>query len=444
MNPQNIILDDWQKELLEHKGNLLLCTGRQVGKTTIFARKICKRMIEQPNSRIIVVSLTEDQAKLIIIMVQDYLEKTQRKLVKKNQRFTNQTKVSLTNGSQVLARPVGTTGDAIRGFTGDVLVIDEASRMPELVFEASKPTLLTTGGEIWMCSTPFGKQGYFYKSFLNKDNRFKVFHISSEEVIHNRPVKGNWTKEKKQKAIEHLEQEKKDMTEIQYGQEYLGLFMDDLRRFYEDAWIDKVCILRRPDITPKYDNYMGVDIARMGGDKTTYEIVHIRNADKHNLRVIQIASHEEQYKLTTHTEQRIKDLTKQFNIEKVGIDAGAGSLGVGIYDHLLNDPDLRRKVVAMNNRTISMNKDGTQAQRIMNEDFHDNLKAMGEHGELLLLDDDEIKASFRSIQIEIVKKDDRITNIRIHGKDSHIVEGIKRAAWLAKKEKSLNFKIDYC
>ena len=33
--------------------------------------------------------------------------------------------------------------------------------MPESVFTASKPTLLTTGGKIWMCSTPFGKTGYF-------------------------------------------------------------------------------------------------------------------------------------------------------------------------------------------------------------------------------------------------------------------------------------------
>jgi len=69
---------------------------------------------------------------------------------------------------------------------------------------------------------------------------------------------------------------------------------------------------------------------------------------------------------------------------------------------------------------------------------------MMEHGEIFLLDDDEIMASFRSIQIELIKKDDQITNIKIHGRDSHIVEGIKRAAWLAKKEKSLNLQIHYC
>jgi len=365
MATPNIILDDWQRDLLAHEGNLLLCTGRQVGKTTIMSRKAAKFMLEHPNSKIIVISLTEDQAKLMIVMILDHLEKTTSRKIKSNQRFTNQNKITLTNGSQVIARPVGTTGDAVRGFTGDVLIIDEASRMPELVFEASKPTLLTTGGKIWICSTPFGKQGYFYDCFLNKHNRFKVFHISSEEVIHKRPVRANWTEEKRRLAIAHLEAEKKDMTFLQYGQEYLGLFLDDLRRFYSDEWIDKVCILKRPDNIPKIDNYMGVDIGRMGGDATTYEVLTIKNADKHNLRVLQIAHHQERFKLTTHTCQRILDLTTSFQLQKVGIDAGSGSLGVGVYDFLLQHPLTRRKVVPMNNRQISMDKDGKKKQGVV-------------------------------------------------------------------------------
>lgn len=437
-----IVLDDWQSELLKHEGNLLLCTGRQVGKTTIMSRKAARFMLQHPNSQIIVVSLTEDQAKLMIIMIQDYLQRNHPRKVRKNMRYTNQTKVTLVNGSCVIARPVGTTGDAVRGFTGDVLIIDEASRMPELVFEASKPTLLTTGGRIWMCSTPFGKQGYFYDCFLNKHNRFKVFHISSEEVIQNRPVRAGWTEEKKQLAIEHLEQEKKDMSELQYGQEYLGLFLDDLRRFYEDAWIDKVCILRRDQVSNRGFKYMGCDIARLGGDKTTYEILTSKENDK-NAPIKQLAHMQEDHKPTTHTEERIIQITQQFDLKKIGIDAGAGSLGVGIYDHLLENPITRTKVVAMNNRQISLDREGKQLQRIMNEDFHDNLKSMGEHGEILLLNDDEIKNSFRSIQIEIEKRDDKITKVKIHGRDSHIVEGIKRAAWLAKKEKYKTFNIHY-
>ena len=117
-----IVLDDWQKEILDYEDNFLLCTGRQVGKTTIMARKAAQYMLKHPNSNIIVVSLTEDQAKLIIVMILDYLEKNHNKQILKKNIYTNQSKVTLRNKASVLARPVGTTGDAVRGFTGDVLI----------------------------------------------------------------------------------------------------------------------------------------------------------------------------------------------------------------------------------------------------------------------------------------------------------------------------------
>ena len=172
-------LDQWQDEILDYSGNILLNTGRQVGKTTIFAQKAGDYMMKNPGSRIIVVSLTEDQAQLMIIMTLDYLEKNDKKWIAKGKYKPTKNKIRLTNKSQILARPVGNTGDAVRGFTGDVLIVDEASRMPELMWTAAKPTLATTGGQIWMCSTPFGKQGYFYECWLNKNDRFKIWHVNT-------------------------------------------------------------------------------------------------------------------------------------------------------------------------------------------------------------------------------------------------------------------------
>ena len=183
-----IVYDDWQKEVLATKGNLLICTGRQVGKTTTLAAKAAIRMVEEPGCKIIVGSLTEDQAQLIIVMTLTHLEQNFKTYIAKGKKAPTKSTIQLTNGSMMIARPVGIAGNAFRGFTGDVLIADEGSRMPELMWAAAKPTLLTTGGEIWMCSTPFGRQGYFYECFQNKNKRFTVFHISSEEVIKNRPL----------------------------------------------------------------------------------------------------------------------------------------------------------------------------------------------------------------------------------------------------------------
>lgn len=430
-----IILDDWQKEIVEAEGNILLCSGRQIGKTLTFAIKAAEYMIKNAGSQIIIVSLTEDQAKLIIAMILNYLDAHYKKLIGKGRLKPTQSIITLTNKSKAISRPVGNTGDAVRGFTADVLIVDEASRMPPLMWEAARPTLLTGKGLLWLCSTPHGKEGYFWESYQNKEGRFKTWHKTSEEVIRNRPISESWTQERKDKALKFLEDERKDMSAMQYGQEYEGLFLEDLRRFFEEDLILRTCILKR-DIRPKEENYLGVDIGRLGDDESTFEILHVSEN-----KIYQVESIITKKQVTTQTEERIKQLTSIWNIRKIGIDAGSGSLGVGIFDHLMSDPETKRKVVSMNNRQIALDREGRKLQRIMKEDFYDNLKAMMEHREILLLDDSEILASLRSIQIELTREQGQVTKVRIFGKYSHICEGLVRAAWLAKKEKYKKFFI---
>lgn len=427
--------DVWQKEALEHDGNLLLCTGRQVGKTTIMAAKAAEFILNHKGSQIIVVSLTEDQAKLIIVMILDYLEKKNKKVIAKGKNKPTQNKITLTNHSKVIARPVGTTGDAVRGFTGDVLIIDEASRMPQLVWDAGKPTLLTTGGQIWMCSTPFGKQGYFWEAFQNKDGRFKVIHVSSEEVIMNREICDGWTEDKRTKAIKFLEDEKTTSSKLQYGQEYLGLFIDDLQRYFSDELIKACCILRREEQIDKNANYyMGVDIARMGEDESSFEILRkVRDRE-----LIQVENQTTTKTLTTETEDRIISLNNVYDFQKIYLDAGSGSLGVGIFDHLLRVDSVKRKVVAINNSVRPLDFSGDTKAHLLKEDLYDNLRSLMEKGFIKLLDDEKVIASLRSIQYEFLKKENEQTKLHIFGSYSHIVEGLIRAAWCS-KEKDLRF-----
>lgn len=435
---KEIIFDDWQKDILNSDGNILLCTGRQVGKTLIFAIKAAERMVKKPGTRIVAVSLTEDQAFLMRAMVEDYLKEhypTWLKVKKKDKPTKN--KITLTNGSNYIVRPVGNTGDSIRGFTAEVLIVDEAAYMPELVWIAAKPTLLTTGGDLWLCSTPHGKEGYFYECFQNKSQRWKVFHISSEEVIYNRPISESWPESKRAERIAFLEGEKADMSAIRYAQEYLGTFEDDLRRWFTEEWIEQVCSLNEmPPVLNGKDYFLGVDIARMGEDETTFEII-----DRIKKDYMEHVYNEVRKKwLTTATEDRIIDLDKIYNFKKIYIDAGAGSLGVGIFDNLLRSEQTKRKVVALNNRKIVLDREGKVKQKILKEDLYDNLRALGERGEIKLLNSDDVKLSLRSVQYEYVKSPAQKSQLRIFGNYTHIVEGLIRAAW-ASKEKILNIGI---
>lgn len=435
-------LDKWQEEVLKTKGHFLLCTGRQVGKSTIFAKKCAERMVEQKDCKIIVVSLTEDQAQLIIVMILTHLEQYHKDKIAKGTKKPTKGSITLKNGSKVLSRPVGNTGDAVRGFTGDVLIIDEASRMPESMFIAARPVLLTTGGEIWMCSTPFGKTGYFYESFINKNNRFKVFHISSEQVINERPICDTWTKEQSEGAIRMLEEEKKDMSVLSYAQEYLGQFIDDLRQMFSDDLIDKCCVLKRMPYLRDRRYYLGVDVARLGDDSSTFQVfAKIDNDYPNNRRIEHIESITTNKTLTTDTYDKILYLDQLFDFEKngIGIDAGSGSLGVGILDFLKRSV-VKKKIVALNSRATSLRNDDPNRFKLLNEDMYDTLLSLMERSEIRLLDDELVRLSLKSIQYEYIVKQGQPTKIRIfatHHKHSDIVEGMIRGVFLA-NQKNIN------
>lgn len=434
MPPKKINLDLWQKDVLaSNSKRILICKGRQIGGTTILARKAADRIAKNPNEEIMVVSITEDQAQLVIIMVLSFLETYYKQLISKKKQDTTKSKILLKNGSQIISRPVGQTGSSVRGFTKGVLWLNEGSRLPEFVFEAAKPMLLTTDGDIWMDSTPFGKKGYFYECFQNKNDLWTVFYKTSVEVMTERPISPSWTKQQRDGALKLLEDERKEMSELQFGQEYLGLFLEDLRQFFEADLIKECQRLQRPkEINTKAKNYLGCDIARMGDDEGTYEIVSEENSHFYHRESVITKK-----QLTTETEKKILEIAELWKARKVGIDAGAGTLGVSVLDHLLTTK-IKHKVVAMNNRALSMDDDDSKKQRLLKEDLYFNLKSMMEHGEISLLDDAEVRLSLSSIQYEFINTSSGTKRFRIFGNYSHVAEGLIRAAYLAKKEKSLN------
>ena len=95
----------------------------------------------------------------------------------------------------------------------------------------------------------------------------------------------------------------------------------------------------------------------------------------------------------------------------------------------------------MNNRSLSVNNE-TGKQRLFNEDMHDNLRAMGERGEIHLFNKEDIKASLRSVQWDLVQDAHGLSKVKIYSRFGHIAEGLKFASWLA-NQKTLNIRIHW-
>jgi hypothetical protein len=172
----------------------------------------------------------------------------------------------------------------------------------------------------------------------------------------------------------------------------------------------------------------------MGDDLITHEV--IMKVDNEHL--VQVDSIIEKKKLTTETERKIVELENIWDFVYIGIDAGSGTLGVSVLDHLLELPETMHKVIDINNRERLLDRDGNSKKKILKEDLYDNLRALMERGFILLLDDDEVKESLKSIQFEPVIEHNMVSDVRIFGHDSHVVEGLIRAAWLAHTDKTLD------
>ena len=412
-------LDDWQKEVLNCAGNMCVRAGRQTGKSTIISIKASEYAVKNPRKQILIVSATERQAYLLFSKVLMYLDDNHRSEMKKGKDRPTKSEIKLRNGSIIRCLPTGMDGLGIRGYTTNMLIADEAHFIPEGVWQSITPQLTTTEAIQILISTTHGREGYFYRCFI--DDKFAKFHVTTEEVANKRP------EPMRTRMLEHVANERASMTNLQFMQEYCAEFVDDLRQFFPDSLVKETMTLKRRELISSARTYfLGVDIARMGEDESVFSIVD--RAD--NMILFHVENQITTKTLLTDTIKTIIQLNKQYNFRKIYIDDGG--LGVGVFDHLLELDETKRKVVAINNSARSLDNEEKKRKRLLKEDLYTNLLRLMERKEVYLLDDPEIFQSFKSVQYELVDG-----KMKIHGNYTHIVEALIRACWCV-KDKSLN------
>ena len=423
-----IELDEWQKQVLETKGNMCICSPRQMGKSTVISQDAGEFAMNNRNKVIMIVASVERQALLLFEKVLSYIYLKNRLIIKKGKDKPTKHKLLLTNGSVIHCLPTGDSGYGIRGYTIDRLYADEAAFIGEEVWAAVTPMLATTGGDIILLSTPFGTEGYFYRAFHSK--QFTSIHVNPDKVINDRaePQKTN--------MLDFRKDEKERMTKLQFQQEHLGMFVGGIQRFIPDELITACCTINpNKRYKPIGDKFQGIDIARAGGDETV--LVSLDRILRKRLRQVDLTIPEPQR--LTDTARLIIHKDKIINHKKIYIDDGG--MGVGVFDMLYENPDTRRKVEGLNNasreieRTINRGKTKIRKKTLLGEDMSINLKILMENGNIELYDDPNLRHSLRSMQCDYSDG-----KLKIYGNYSHIFEALKRAAYCI-KDKSLNIYI---
>jgi hypothetical protein len=116
----------------------------------------------------------------------------------------------LRNGARVVALPGSEA--TVRGISAvTLLLVDEAARVPDTLRKALSAFLAVRNGAVWELSTPFGKRGFFWEHWQNGVN-WERFSVPATECPRISP--------------EFLEQERGDLGELWFRQEYLCEFID--------------------------------------------------------------------------------------------------------------------------------------------------------------------------------------------------------------------------
>lgn len=451
---EGLILDSWQEQVMAHEGNTVLRTGRQVGKTQITSRKATKLAFLYAGTETLIIAASQRQSSHIFqkmmwifnkideLILQDakveFAEewercKTRRDLIG---RFNldhglfierpTKTKTMLKNGSTIHCLPAGKTGVYLRCFTIDFLIADEAAYIPDPVFVAVKPMLAVSkklrglGWETYL-STPFGKGGYFYDCCHDTD--FLQIHVSSEDCPRI--------------PRDFLKKERIKLTRVEYAQEYLGEFIDEFNQLFSTELIKKRMTFINWDKVIHKDRsyYLGLDVARYGGDENAFVIAELyRNQSKGRNHVRIIYTDTTERKGITDTVARVVSLQKMFNFRRIFVDSSG--VGGGLYDILVEKLS-KRLVVGLENARRSIDNEG-RVGKLFKEDLYSNAIVLMEQEpqEIEIISNISLLRSLKSMTFEYTSE----RNIKIFGNYSHLAEAFVRACWCV-KTKGLNLFI---
>ena len=198
--------DPWLLEFLrsDHPRVILNC-GRQTGKTNAAAALCACTALYRPPSLTLLISPSQRTSAEIMTRVRWFMREFGVEASATEQESA--LSLALRNQSRVIALPGTETG--ARGWSPDLIILDEAARCEPATFTALRPALAATGGRLVMMSTPHTMTDPF------------------AEVWHGQ---GDWLRIRVRAADcpritpEFLEEERRTMPAWQFAQEYEATF----------------------------------------------------------------------------------------------------------------------------------------------------------------------------------------------------------------------------
>lgn len=207
---------DYQERLLRDPSKrICACMGRRSGKSSTIAAKAVHFAVTRLKVKILIVSPTLRQSMEMFDTLVNFVYNSPY-LVSSIMEKTR-TRIVFTNGSKVEALPCGPIGKTLRGKQAHLLILDEAAFIPEdVIANVVFPMMAAVDGYAWLLSTPYDKEGIFYRIFTNKN--WSRYHLPSSVNPLIKP--------------EFLQEQRELIGEERFAMEYLAEFVDDAHAYF--------------------------------------------------------------------------------------------------------------------------------------------------------------------------------------------------------------------
>ncbi|MCS4172068.1 hypothetical protein GGQ05_003560 [Salinibacter ruber] len=224
--------DPWQQALLTSQWErALLNCARQSGKTTCSAALALETALEATDNLVLILAPARRQSKEFLRSVRSLYRDAAPDVGLDKQ---SELRLRLENESRIIALP-GKEG-TVRGYTADLVIADEAARVPDSAYVATRPMLAVSGGRFVGLSTPAGQRGWFYTAWSDPSQEWERVKVTGHDCPR---MSDDW-----------LETERQEMGDWQFRNEYLCEFQDTENQLFATEDIEAAM---SADVGPLFD-----------------------------------------------------------------------------------------------------------------------------------------------------------------------------------------------
>lgn len=143
----------------------VVCAGRQVGKSRTLAVLALHEAATKRNALVLIVSAGEAASKRLL---EDCAAMANASpLLRGSVLDESKSQLTLSNGSRILSVPASQR--QIRGWSVDLLIIDEAAFIDAEIWRAAEPAIIARpGSRVVLCSTPWGSMEHFFRQLWRR------------------------------------------------------------------------------------------------------------------------------------------------------------------------------------------------------------------------------------------------------------------------------------